>query len=235
MLKKIRQNWVIYFILGLALLQVMMFTLWGEHSFIAIHDNLDLFVAHNKIMKNQGIFFGKAKEALMLGGVSRNLLGSEFSLYNILYVLFKPYTAYVVGYFLKLLIGFGSFVLLSKEIWGSQFEKYRGLNYLVAAAFCVIPVFPTYGIAFVSVPLVVYLLLKIYREPKALWYVLLFLYPLVSYFSYFGIFILHLHSESLELAQQTHFLHQHQGICTRFQSMHISVIGSLIFSFMLIN
>ena len=190
MLKKIRQNWVIYFILGLALLQVMMFTLWGEHSFIAIHDNLDLFVAHNKIMKNQGIFFGKAKEALMLGGVSRNLLGSEFSLYNILYVLFKPYTAYVVGYFLKLLIGFGSFVLLSKEIWGSQFEKYRGLNYLVAAAFCVIPVFPTYGIAFVSVPLVVYLLLKIYREPKALWYVLLFLYPLVSYFSYFGIFIL---------------------------------------------
>ena len=80
---------VIYFILGLALLQVMVFTLWGEHSFIAIHDNLDLFVAHNKIMKNQGIFFGKAKEALLLGGVSRNLLGSEFSLYNILYVLFQ--------------------------------------------------------------------------------------------------------------------------------------------------
>ena len=48
MLKKITRNWVIYFILGLALLQVMVFTLWGEHSFIAIHDNLDLFVAHNK-------------------------------------------------------------------------------------------------------------------------------------------------------------------------------------------
>ena len=190
MLKKIAKNWVIYFILGLALLQVMVFTLWGEHSFIAIHDNLDLFVAHNKIMKNQGIFFGKAKEALLLGGVSRNLLGSEFSLNNILYVLFQPYTAYVVGYFLKLLIGFSSFILLSKEIYGEEYSKYRNLNYLVAAGFCMIPVFPTYGIAFVSVPLVVYLLLKIYREPKAIWYGLLFLYPLVSYFSYFGIFIL---------------------------------------------
>ena len=52
MLKKIAKKWVIYFILGLALLQVMVFTLWGDHSFIAIHDNLDLFVAHNKIMKN---------------------------------------------------------------------------------------------------------------------------------------------------------------------------------------
>ena len=122
MLKKIAKNWVIYFILGLALLQVMVFTLWGEHSFIAIHDNLDLFVAHNKIMKNQGIFFGKAKEALLLGGVSRNLLGSEFSLNNILYVLFQPYTAYVVGYFLKLLIGFSSFILLSKEIYGEEYS-----------------------------------------------------------------------------------------------------------------
>ena len=124
MLKKITKNWVIYFILGLALLQVMVFTLWGEHSFIAIHDNLDLFVAHNKLMRNQGIFFGKAKEALMVGGVSRNLLGSEFSLYNILYYFFVPYTAYVIGYFLKLIIGFLSFILLSKEIYGDNYIKY---------------------------------------------------------------------------------------------------------------
>ena len=190
MLKKITKNWVIHFILGLALLQVLMFTLWGAHSFIAIHDNLDLFVAHNKIMKNQGVFFGKAEEALLLGGVSRNLLGSEFSLYNILYYVFQPYTAYVIGYFLKLVIGFVSFVLLSKEIYGEEYAKYRNLNYLAAAGFCIIPVFPAYGLAFVSVPLVVYLLIKICRDPKVIWYVLLFLYPLVSYFSYFGIFIL---------------------------------------------
>ena len=204
MLNKVKKNWVIYFIMGLALLQVLMFTLWGEHSFIAIHDNLDLFVAHNTLMKNQGIgtfggtyelpdqgiFFGKAKEAFLVGGVSRNLLGSEFSFYNILYYIFAPYTAYVFGYFLKLGIGFFSFVLLMKELYGESYKKYRNLIYLVAAAFCVIPVFPTYGLAFVSVPLVVYLLLKIKREPKALWYGLLFLYPLISYFSYFGIFIL---------------------------------------------
>ena len=171
-------------------MQIIMFTLWGEHSFIAIHDNLDLFVAHNKIMKNQDIFFGNGHEALLLGGVSRNLLGSEFSLYNILYYLFTPYTAYVIGYFLKILIGFGSFVLLAKEIYKENFKEYKSLVYLVAAAFSVIPVFPAYGIAFVSVPLVVYLLIKIHKEQRVIFYLPLFLYPLVSYFSYFGIFIL---------------------------------------------
>ena len=190
MKRKLGKNWYLYFIACLALLQIAMFTLWGEHSFIAIHDNLDLFVAHNKIMKNQGIFFGNGHEALLLGGVSRNLLGSEFSLYNILYFLLPPYAAYVVGYFLKLAIGFVSFLLLAKEIYRDKFTNYKSLIYLVAAAFCVIPVFPTYGIAFVSVPLLVYLLLKIVRDSKRKWYVLLFLYPLVSYFSYFGIFIL---------------------------------------------
>ena len=188
--ENIKKNWYLYIILGLAALQIIMFVLWGDHSFIAIHDNLDLFVAHNKLMKNQDIFFGSGHEALLVGGVSRNLLGSEFSLYNILYYLFTPYTAYVIGYFLKIFIGFGSFILLAKEIYGEDFHKYRSLAYLVAAAFSVIPVFPEYGIAFVSVPLVVYLLIKIQKEQKVMFYLLLFLYPLVSYFSYFGIFIL---------------------------------------------
>lgn len=188
--EKIKRNWYLYILLGLGLMQVLMFTLWGEHSFIAIHDNLDLFVAHNKIMKNQDIFLGSGQEALLLGGVSRNLLGSEFSIYNILYYLFAPYTAYVIGYFLKIFIGFSSFVLLAKEIYKEKFSEYKSLVCLVAAAFAVIPVFPAYGIAFVSVPLVIYLLLKIHKEQKVIFYPLLFLYPLVSYFSYFGIFIL---------------------------------------------
>lgn len=187
---KFKQYWYVYFIFSLLLIQILMFTMWGEHSFIAIHDNLDLFVAHNKLMKNQGIFFGKEHQALLVGGVSRNLLGSEFSLYNILYYFFQPYTAYVVGYFLKIFIGFGSFILLMKELYQDKFENYQCLICLVAAAFSLIPVFPTYGLAFVSVPLVVYILLKIYRKPKPIWFGVLFLYPLLSYFSYFGIFIL---------------------------------------------
>ena len=187
---RLKQNWYLYFLLCLMMIQAAMFTLWGEHSFIAIHDNLDLFVAHNKIMKNQGIFFGNGEQALLLGGVSRNLLGSEFNLYNILYYLFQPYTAYVIGYFFKIVIGFSSFVLLAKEIYKGRFQHYKSLVFLTAAAFSVIPVFPEYGIAFVSVPFVVYLLIKIRKEPKMIWYVLLFLYPVASYFSYFGIFIL---------------------------------------------
>lgn len=187
---RVKQNWYLYFLFCLIIMQVAMFTFWGEHSFIAIHDNLDLFVAHNKIMKNQDIFFGKEAQALLLGGVSRNLLGSEFSLYNILYYLFPAYAAYVIGYFLKIIIGFSSFVLLAKEIYPERFKQYKSFIFLTAAAFSMIPVFPEYGISFVSVPFVVYLLIKIRKEPKIGWYLLLFLYPIISYFSYFGIFIL---------------------------------------------
>lgn len=188
--KKAAKDWYLIFLLGIAVLQLAMFTLWGEHSFVAVHDNLDLFVAHNKLMKNQGIFFGNGQDALMLGGVSRNLLGSEFSLYNILYYLLPPYVAYVTGYFLKLFLGFFSFSLLAWELYKERFQEYKGLIFLSAAAFCLVPVFPAYGMAFVSVPLLVFLLLKICKEKKAVWYLLLFLYPLISYFSYFGIFIL---------------------------------------------
>ena len=186
----IKENWYVYFLGILLLMQVLVFTLWGEHSFIAIHDNLDLFVAHNKMMKNQGIFFAQGAEAQMLGGITRDTLGSEFSLYNILYVLFSPYVAYVIGYFLKILIGFFGSILLAKDIYQERYQEHKTLIWLVAAGFAMIPVFPAYGIAFTSVPIVVYLLRRIYAEPKLLWYVCLFGYPLISYFSYLGFFIL---------------------------------------------
>ena len=71
-----------------------------------------------------------------------------------------------------------------------------------------LPLFPAYGISFASIPLVIYLLRRIYRG-EAPWNrkgkdvpsekgqrgwllgcLVLFFYPLLSYFSYFGIFIL---------------------------------------------
>ncbi|MCI5586242.1 MAG: DUF6044 family protein [Lachnospiraceae bacterium] len=188
--ERMKNNWYVILVAFLFIVQVIVMTAWGERSFVAVHDNLDLFVAHNTMLKRGGLFFAQSASAPMLGGVSRDTLGSEFTLYNLLYVFLPPYGAYVTAWLLKMLIGFWGSILLAREVYGEKYGDYRGLVWLVAAGFCMIPVFPAYGIAFTSVPLVVLLLKRIVQQPRLLWYILLFCYPILSYFSYFGFFLL---------------------------------------------
>ena len=186
----VSKNWFWLFTGFLLLLQAAVFLILGEDCFLQVHDNLDLFVAHLQIMKNTDSFFAHDMTLPMLGGISRDTFGSEFSLYNILYYLLPNFWAYITGYALKIGIGIFSFCLLAKDIYGEKYQQYRPLILVIAAAFGMIPVFPAYGIAFTSVPLVVYLLRRIYRKPEKWLFLGVFLYPLVSYFSYFGFFIL---------------------------------------------
>lgn len=193
-MKKIREfivgKWFLLFSGGLLLLQALVFMIFRENSYPQVHDNLDLFVAHLQIMKNTDTFFAHDAVLPMLGGISRDTFGSEFSLYNILYYLLPNFWAYMTGYALKIGIGIFAFCLLAKDIYKEEYRTYRPLIIVVATAFGMIPVFPAYGIAFTSVPIIVFLLRRIYREPKAWLFLCVFLYPLISYFSYFGFFIL---------------------------------------------
>lgn len=188
--EKMLQNWYVPFVLGIFFLQVFLFLLFGEDSFIAVHDNLDLFVADNKMLANQHAFFGSPQTILFLGGISRDVFGSELSLYNILYAVFPPFIAYAIGYSLKILIGFTGTIALAKAVYQEKYLSYRGLVWLIAAAYAMIPVFPAYGIAFTSVPWLLLILKRIWEKGKWYDYLLLFFYPLLSYFSYFGFFIL---------------------------------------------
>ncbi len=189
-MEKIKKNWYLIVVIGFVFIQAMVFLIFRKESYIAIHDNLDLFVAHLQIMKLSHAFFTHDTLLPMLGGISRDTFGSEFSLYNILYFLLPNFAAYLTGYFLKIGIGFFSFLLLAREVYKEKYVTYKPVLFLLAIAFGLIPVFPTYGIAFTSIPLVIYLLRRIYREPKWYLFLLLFAYPFVSYFSYFGFFIL---------------------------------------------
>ena len=184
------KNWFLIFTGALLLLQAVVFLFFRENSYIQIHDNLDLFAAHLQIMKNTDTFFAHDAVLPMLGGISRDTFGSEFSLYNILFYLFPNFWAYMLGYALKIGIGIFSFCLLAKDFYGDEYKKYRPLVLVTALAFGMIPVFPAYGIAFTSVPVIVYLLRRIYLQPSKWLYAGVFFYPLISYFSYFGFFVL---------------------------------------------
>lgn len=182
--------WFLFPIIGFVLLTAGVLFGFGERSYIAVHDNMDLFLAQYQMLKNTGTFFRHGAEVPFLGGVSRDLLPSELSLYSLLYVIFPTYTAYVLGLLGKIVLGIFSFCLLAKELFGENYKRYRPVIYMVGFAYGIIYFFPAFSFAFASIPLCIWLLIKIYRQPRLRWYLALFAYPLVSYFSYHGIFIL---------------------------------------------
>ncbi len=191
---KISAVWYLLLVAGLLLLQGLVFLIFRENSYIQVHDNLDLFVAHYQMLKNESAFFAHNVEMPMLHGIDRDLLGSEFLLYNFLYTFLPSFWAYLIGYALKIAVGFFSFLLLAKDVYRDKYEECKPVFVVVAAAFGLIPVFPAYGIAFTSVPLIIWLLRRLYftdsLKRRLILYPGVFAYPLLSYFSYHGIFIL---------------------------------------------
>ncbi|MCR5502934.1 MAG: DUF6044 family protein [Lachnospiraceae bacterium] len=200
--------WIPGILLGL---QAAVFLIFRGQSYPQIHDNLDLFMAHYEMLRRNHLWFAHGAQAPILHGVTRDLFGSELSLYNILYVIFPGIWAYLLGYALKITVGIISFILLCRELLGDRYQNYKPLVILTATAFALIPVFPTYGIAFTSVPLIAWLLVRLYRTSgfkdiktdviekkqrrnltvkRSLLYLGVFCYPLLSYFSYHGFFIL---------------------------------------------
>ena len=182
--------WFCFPVTGFLFLILGVFFGYGEHSYIAVHDNMDLFLAQFQMLKNTNTFFKHGVNVPFLGGVSRDNLPSELSLYSMIYMIFPTYTAYVLGIIGKILLGMFSFVLLAKEVFPDKYMQYRPIIYMTGFTYGIIWFFPAFGFAFASIPLCVYLLMKIYRRAGICWYLALFIYPLVSYFSYHGIFIL---------------------------------------------
>ena len=191
---KIKKYWYMYLTGTLLLIQAAVFLVFRGESYFQIHDNLDLFMGHYEMLKKAHLWFAHGVDAPILHGVSRDLFGSEFNLYNLFYIVLPTYWAYLAGYAAKIAIGMISFILLAKDIYKERYENYKPLVIVIAAAFGMIPVFPTYGIAFTSVPFIVLFLRKLYfaqsLKERLPWYLAVFFYPLISYFSYHGFFIL---------------------------------------------
>jgi len=217
----------------LLLIQAAVFLVFRGESYFQIHDNLDLFMGHYEMLKKAGLWFSHGANAPILHGVSRDLFGSEFNLYNLFYILLPGYWAYLAGYAAKIAIGMISFMLLAKELLNSRYDSYKPLIVVIAAAYGMIPVFPTYGIAFTSVPFIVLFLVKLYRsdslKERLPWYVAVFCYPFISYFSYHGFFILCY----MVLAVIILWIRDKRFPLTTFVSIVVLSIGYVLFEYRL--
>ena len=189
-IKKIIKYWYFVIIGSFILFTAAVYACFGEDSYIAVHDNLDLFVAQFQMLKNTGSYFSHNAEIPFLGGISRDNLPSEFSLYTLLYMALPSFAAYITGYFLKITVAMASVWLLARDWYGKKASEYKPLVAMLGFAYGILNMFPAFGIPFASVPLVIYLLRRIYKKPSFWLYLALFCYPFLSYFSYFGFFIL---------------------------------------------
>ncbi|MCM1122815.1 MAG: DUF6044 family protein [Eubacterium sp.] len=186
----IKKYWHLFLAGGIFLVEALVFFILRDNIYVGICDNLDLFITQLKMLRDQDAFFAHGQMMPILQSIDRDYFPSEFSLYNILFLLLPDLYAYIVGYLLKLLMAFGSCILLARLILGENYSRYAKIVTLLSVAFALLPVYPMYALCFASMPLVLYLLIRLYREPKWWLFVLLFLYPLVSYFTFFGAFIL---------------------------------------------
>lgn len=161
-----------------------------EKIYVGICDNLDLFITQLKMLHDNEAFFAHNQEIAILGSIDRDYFPSEFSLYNILYLFLPDIDAYLVGFALKMVIALCSSILLARLVLRENYDKYEKIVILVSTAFAVLPLYPMYAICFASMPFILYLLIRIYTEPKWWLYLAVFFYPLLSYFTFFGAFIL---------------------------------------------
>lgn len=164
--------------------------LFKDQIYVGICDNLDLFITQLKILSDNHAFFVHGQELPILGSIDRDYFPSEFALYNLLYLILPDIYAYIAGYLLRLVLAVGSGVLLARLLLAQTYQKYEKVVVLTATAFALLPVYPMYGLCFASMPLILYLLVRIYRKPRWWLFGAVFLYPLVSYFTFFGAFLL---------------------------------------------
>lgn len=186
----IKKYWHLLLAAGIFIVEALVFFILREQIYVGVLDNLDLFITQLKMLRDNDAFFAHGQMMPILQSIDRDYFPSEFSLYNLLFFLLPDLYAYIVGYLLKLLMAFFSCMLLAKLILGKKYADYDRIVTLVSVAFALLPVYPMYAFCFASLPYVLYLFIRLYREPKRRLYVLLFFYPLVSYFTFFGAFIL---------------------------------------------
>lgn len=186
----IKKNWAVVLVFCLVLLQSVVMFVAGDSIYASIHDNLELHILDYHLLAENNLFFSKDGVLPLLDGISRDYFFSEWNAYSWLYMLMPALYAYITGYLLKTVMGVGFTLLLAKYVLKERYEKYRSLLWLTAYAFGSLPLYSAFAWYFVSVPLVLYLVLRIYDTPHIKWYAALFFYPLLSYFTFFGVFIL---------------------------------------------
>lgn len=128
--------------------------IWGDGSFIQVHDFLDSNVAHIQSMKLNGGLFASEGDLPILCGIDRATVGSPWNLRVLIYALLPTFWAIIANLALIKLTAFlGLFFLLADYVLKERGSL--GAAFVAAILFALVPFYPDYGISSAGIPMLV--------------------------------------------------------------------------------
>lgn len=177
-----------YMVLGMILIlfYLLPFFLYGENIYIGHFDNLDSNIVWLKILAESGKIFASSSAIIpnMMDGLPRLSYGSEFNFLLLLFVLFKPFTVYVINEALLHIVAFiGMFALVEKYIFTEKTVSRYFYVFIPSIAFALLPFWPWGGLSVPGLPLALFAFLNIRgRTDSRLDWLVLVMLPFYSSF-----------------------------------------------------
>ncbi|WP_261134120.1 DUF6044 family protein [Bacillus sp. Marseille-Q3570] len=166
----------------------------GQDTHIRLHDNMDSNIVWFKLLSESNLIFSlDGTLPNVINGLPRDALPSSLDAMVWLYIMFKPFTAYVINQTIMRFVAFyGMYKLLNSHfLKGGNGTKW--LSSGVALCFALLPFWPSGALSIAGLPLAFHLFLTIRKlgkeTPKRNW-VLLLLIPFHSSFILTFIFFL---------------------------------------------
>ena len=143
-----------YFLASVILLlaYVSVFFIFGQNTYVLIHDNLDSFVPWHKTLIESGLLFANnSHEVTIMGGASRISLGNELNVMLWLNYIFDPYQAYVANQVIIRITAFTGFLLLlNRYIFAKDLKN---STFVIALLFSLLPFYSNFGFGIAGLPL----------------------------------------------------------------------------------
>lgn len=177
--------WWLFFLLFAAVFAP--FLILGEGSIFEIHDQLDEYMMNTVLTARH---LGEGMETLpeMMGGVNASGLQPAAVLFVPLYRILPEFWAFLIQYAVVFAAGFLGMYFCVKELTGSSV-----LSLATAGCFCMLPIYPVYGLSQMGIPLVLYAFLCLQQKKKiGLGIGLVIFYGLTSHLVYTGYVVLSL-------------------------------------------
>lgn len=157
----------------------------GDGCIFEINDQLDESIM-NYMLPARHLWDGSTIYPEMLNGVNASGMQPSAVLFLPLYRLISARTAFLTQYIICFLLAFSGMYLLVKEITDSSI-----LAMIAGGCFCVLPLYPVYGLSEFGIPLILYGALCLWKQKNVIWGSLItVVFGLTSHLVYTGYVVL---------------------------------------------
>lgn len=157
----------------------------GKGCIFEINDQLDESIM-NYMLPARHLWDGSTIYPEMLNGVNASGMQPSAVLFLPLYRLISARTAFLTQYIICFLLAFSGMYLLVKEITDSSI-----LAMIAGGCFCVLPLYPVYGLSEFGIPLILYGALCLWKQKNVIWGLLItVVFGLTSHLVYTGYVVL---------------------------------------------